>query len=76
MTKVRERQYRVRWTLVEKHEGFITDGDQDGDAWEGSRKSADSLAKELAKIERRERAGFTYKVVPVNPVKPAKKASP
>ncbi len=53
-------KYRVKWVLVEKNEGFVDDGDQDGDAWEGSKKEAEKFAREL----RKENPGYAYKVVP------------
>ncbi len=35
--------YRVKWTETVQHDGFVTDGDQDGDAWEGSKEAAEAL---------------------------------
>jgi len=40
-------RYRVMCTVFEKHEAFVTDGDQDGDAWEGSKAAAEKLAREM-----------------------------
>lgn len=45
--------YRVRWTEkpTKPATGYVTDGDQDGDAWEGPREAALKLAKQMRKLD-------------------------
>jgi len=59
-------RYRVKWVQIERHEGFIDDGDQDGDAWEGTKKEAQTLVREMRERKANDGTapGYTYKIVP------------
>lgn len=64
--------YRVRWTKTVTTTGYVNDGDQDGDAWEGSRKQAIAMALDM---RARRHPNYTYKIESA-PSPGARKGSP
>ena len=66
--KMRAEKFRVKYIHIERRESFVTDGDQDGDAWEGTKKEAEKMIRAFKDDSRaRPAANVTekYAIVPV-----------